>query len=66
MRRFRPVKRTALDKKVYWVVYDTVNHNYSHIVYFGKYRTKKECQFAIDKFEKAINETTREYLTNAI
>ena len=56
MDMFKPVKRTALDGRVWWVVYNTVEEDYSHIVYFGKYKTKKDCQYAIDRFNKTLDE----------
>lgn len=45
-----PRQRTAIDGKTWWVVYDTVTNKYlDTILYFGKYKTKKACQYAIDK-----------------
>lgn len=51
MDRFIPVKRTALDGKIFWVVFDRKNNEYSTLLCFGRYKTKWECQFAIDKYE---------------
>ena len=45
--RFEPRQRTAVDGKVWWVVYDKFSQQYSTLTYFGKYRTKQECQNAI-------------------
>lgn len=45
---FKPAKRIALDGKVWWMVWDTDQSKYSTLLCFGKYKTKKDCQFAID------------------
>lgn len=50
MNRFEPTKRTALDGKVWWVVWDNIEHRCSTNICFGKYRRKKDCQWAIDFF----------------
>ena len=47
MRRYEPRKRTAIDGRTYWCVYDTLENKYSSMLCFTKYRTKKECQIAI-------------------
>ena len=45
-----PRQRTAADGKTWWVVFDTVTHKYlDTIMYFGKYKTRKACQYAIDR-----------------
>lgn len=36
-----PKKRTALDGKVWWCVYDLNKHTFSTLICFGKYKTKK-------------------------
>lgn len=46
--RYMPRKRTALDGKVWWCVFDLVNMQWSKQHYHYKYRTKKECQNAIN------------------
>lgn len=43
-----PRKRTALDGKNYWCVFDTNTMKLSPLTCFGKYRTKKDCQLAIN------------------
>lgn len=43
-----PRKRTALDGKEWWCVFDTSNMTWSTIIIFGRYRTKKACQDDID------------------
>lgn len=53
--RFVPRKRTALDGRVWWCVYDTQEHDWSGYSCFGKYKTKKRCQFAIDCYSVAWN-----------
>lgn len=45
---FKPAKRIALDGKVWWMVWDTDKSKYSTLLCFGKYKTKRDCQFAID------------------
>lgn len=47
MQRYEPRKRTAIDGRVYWCVYDTLENKYSSLLCFIKYRTKKDCQIAI-------------------
>lgn len=51
-----PRKRTAPDGKVWWVAYDTDSKKYSTITTIGKYENKKDCQYAIDKYNK-LNES---------
>lgn len=45
-----PRKRTAIDGKTWWVVYDSDLRKYSTLTCFGKYRTKKDCQIVIDYY----------------
>ena len=45
-----PRKRTALDGKVWWCVFDTISSSFSHIIIFGKYKTKKACDEAIIRY----------------
>lgn len=45
-----PRKRTALDGKVWWCVFDTIDMKWSTLTCFGKYETRKECQLAIDSY----------------
>lgn len=49
---FEPRKRTAVDGKDWWCVYDPEQKKFSTLLCFGKYTTKKACQFAIDKYKK--------------
>lgn len=46
--RFEPVKRTALDGKTWWVVYDNKRHGYSSYLCHGTYETRKQCEQAIE------------------
>lgn len=43
-----PRKRTALDGKVWWCVFDTNKNDWSTLICFGKYKTKRECQMRIN------------------
>ena len=48
----KPRKRTALDGKVWWCVFNTDTMKWSSLTCFGKYRTKKDCQLAIHIYLK--------------
>lgn len=50
MNRFIPAKRTALDGKVWWVVYDKKRNGYATFLCFGKYKTKSDCVFTINHY----------------
>lgn len=50
MDKFIPMKRTAIDRKLWWCVYNTEERKFSKLLCFGKYRTKKDCQCAIDAY----------------
>jgi hypothetical protein len=52
-----PRQRTALDGKTYWVVFDTEEQKYSTLTQFGKYDSKKDCQYAIDKYKSQLSKT---------
>lgn len=52
--RFEPRQRTALDGKVWWVVYDRYKQEFSTLVCFGVYKTKKGCQWAIDNKKEVM------------
>lgn len=54
--RFEPRKRTALDGKVWWCVYDAKENRWSTYLYHGKYRTKKDCIYAIERGRKLYGE----------
>lgn len=55
-----PRQRTAADGKTWWVVFDTATGKYSLYTCFGKYKTKKDCQYAIDhcEYSRDINSAT--------
>lgn len=55
-----PRQRTAADGKTWWVVFDTATGKYSTYTCFGKYKTKKDCQYAIDhcEYSRDINSAT--------
>lgn len=50
------MKRTAIDGKIWWCVYDIKEHKYSTCLCFGKYKTKKECQIAIDFYTSDMSD----------
>lgn len=52
---YEPRKRTALDGKVWWCVFDTVKMEYNTIL-FGKYKLKRDCQYAIDRWLMRVEE----------
>ena len=43
-----PRKRTALDGKTWWCVFDTNTMKWSTLTRFGKYVTRRKCQMDID------------------
>lgn len=45
-----PRKRTALDGKTWWCVFDTDKMEWSTIL-FGKFKLKRDCQYAVDRWE---------------
>ena len=47
-KRFIPKKRIAIDNKIWRCVWDTRNNCWSTWLCFGKYKTKKACNFEID------------------
>ena len=55
-------KRTAIDGKIWWCVFDTNKMAWSTLIVFDKYKLKRECQFAINCYNnfkeryKATNE----------
>ena len=52
---FEARKRTALDGKEWWCVYDMDKKQWSTLVVFGRYKLKRDCQFAINKFYELEN-----------
>ena len=53
--KLEPRKRTAADGRTWWCVYNTTKNEWSTITYFGKYRTKCSCKFAINFFNTFLN-----------
>lgn len=51
---FEPRQRTALDGKVWWVVYDRYKQEFSSLTCFGKYKTKRDCQAAIENYKEVM------------
>lgn len=47
-----PRKRTALDGKIWWCVFDTDTMKWSTLACFTYYKLKRNCQFAIDKYNR--------------
>ena len=45
-----PRKRTALDNKTWWCVFDTENNKWSTLLFFGRYKRKKDCQYRINEY----------------
>ena len=43
-----PRKRTALDGRVWWCVFDADTRKWSTLLCFGRYRRRKDAQYAID------------------
>lgn len=52
--KLEPRKRTAIDGKMWWCVYDLELNKYSTLLCFGKYRTKTQCDTAILYFQKGL------------
>lgn len=46
--RFEPRKRTALDGKIWWCIFDKDKHTWSTFLCHKKYKTKKEANIAIE------------------
>ena len=47
-----PRKRISLDGKTWWCVFDTSTMKWSPLTCFGKYKLKKDCQLAIDVYNR--------------
>ena len=46
---YEPRKRTALDGKTWWCAFNVLTGKWSTLLCHGKYKTKRDCQYAIDK-----------------
>ena len=51
---FKAMKRTAIDGRMWWCVYGLCRHAWSSFVCFGKYKTRKACEWAISANEKLL------------
>lgn len=49
-------KRTAIDGRVWWCVWDNDKGNWSTLTCFGKYKTKRRAELAIKYYEEFLNE----------
>ena len=49
MKRFEARQRVALDGKIWWCIYDIINHKWSTLINHGKYKTKKEAEYVINR-----------------
>ncbi len=56
MKKYEARKRTALDRRAWWCVYDLERGAWSTILCFGRYKTRKAAQFAIDYHTKFYGE----------
>lgn len=45
-----PRKRTAVDGKTWWCVFDTDTMKWSTLIVFDKYKLKRDCQNDIDRW----------------
>ncbi len=48
MERFTPIKRRALDGRLWWCIYDNKRHAWSTYTAHGKYKTCKAARIAIE------------------
>lgn len=54
--RFEPKKRTAVDGRVWWCVYDNERNDWSSFIpHCGKYKTRRAAQLAIDIAERRLH-----------
>ena len=58
--QFEPRKRTALDGKEWWCVFNLSTMKWSTITLFTKYKTKNACQEAIDRWNKTVDKLMEE------
>lgn len=47
--KYEARKRTALDGKTWWCVFDNTTQSWCTLTCFGKYRLKRDCEDAIEK-----------------
>lgn len=48
-KRFIPVRRAALDGRLWWCVFDNKRGAFSSFLCHGKYQRKRDCVSAIDR-----------------
>ena len=60
--RFIPKKYAARDGKVWWRVWDNYCKCWSRYTCHSKYVRKKDCVYAIDKYNKEWNLTSKDEL----
>lgn len=51
MNKFEARQRTAIDGRNWWAVFDLTKMQYSTLICFRKYKTKKVCQQAINFYQ---------------
>ena len=54
--RFVPKKRTALDGKMWWAIYDNKCGRFSSLIGHGRYQTRRDAQLCIDFMHKRYAE----------
>lgn len=54
--RLIPSRRTAIDGRTWWCVYDLKSREYSGITYFGKYKTRRACEYAIQRLWETVRD----------
>ena len=52
----QPRKRIALDGKTWWCVFDTSTMKWSTNIFFTKYKTKRDCLYAIDTWKQFVTQ----------
>lgn len=52
--RFSTKQRTALDGRVWWCIWDNVRNNWSTFTMHGKYRTRRDAAYAIERSIKIL------------
>ncbi len=61
----RPAKRTTADGKTWWVVFDDATQKYiDTLTCFGKYKTRTDCQQAIDRVVSEQGDSLQRTLDN--
>ena len=55
MNQFESRKRTALDGRTWWCIWDNEKRDWSSLTCFGKYKTKYGAEIAIKYYEEFLN-----------